>query len=75
MSLPVLDLSLFTVGGPEERQKLAYELSRCLLDNGFVKLKNHGISETMVAQMLDWVYIASPTSWDICHGVLADAEI
>ena len=59
MSLPILNLSLFTNGSAEDRATFAAQLLKSLLDHGFVKLCNHGISEEMVEDLFEWVWNSS----------------
>lgn len=55
MTLPTLDLSLFTNGSDTVRRKLASDLLDSLSHHGFVKLVNHGISEKTVSRLFEWV--------------------
>lgn len=55
MELPTLNLSLFTHGNEEERQKLASDLLDSLVQHGFVKIINHGVPEELISTMWDLV--------------------
>jgi isopenicillin N synthase-like dioxygenase len=55
MSLPRLDFSLFIAGDETERQKLALDLFASLAQHGFVRLVNHGITDTEVNRLFEWV--------------------
>ncbi|KAI0517552.1 putative gibberellin 20-oxidase [Xylaria bambusicola] len=54
MSLPRLDFSLFLNGDDSERQKLASELFASLAQHGFVRLVNHGITDSEVNRLFQW---------------------
>lgn len=58
MTLPTLDLSLYTDGDTGERQKLASQLLESLSKDGFVKLVGHGISRETVNELLRWVWLS-----------------
>ena len=60
MSLPRLDFSLFLNGDESERQKLASELFASLSQHGFVRLVNHGIIDSEVNRLFQWVSLCSP---------------
>ena len=55
MTLPTLDLSLFTRGNASQQAQLASDLLQSLSRHGFVKLVNHGISDEAVADLFEWV--------------------
>ena len=55
MTLPSLDLSLYTHGDAGQRQKFASELLGSLTDHGFVKLVKHGISDQRIRELFRWV--------------------
>ena len=52
--LPTLDLAHFLEEG-SRRQEFAYRLRDSLIQYGFVKIVNHGIAESSVEQLFDWV--------------------
>ncbi|KAI0815550.1 putative gibberellin 20-oxidase [Xylaria sp. FL0064] len=54
MSLPRLDFSLFLNADESERQKLASELFASLAKHGFVRLVNHGITDSEVKRLFQW---------------------
>lgn len=58
MTLPTLDLSLYTDGDKCERQRLASQLLESLSKHGFVKLVGHGISRETVNELLRWVWFS-----------------
>ncbi|KAL9584103.1 MAG: hypothetical protein Q9203_004801 [Teloschistes exilis] len=62
MTLPCLDLSLFTQGDATQRQELASQLLASLTDHGFVKLTKHGIPDRKVHELFKWseVFFALP---------------
>ena len=55
MALTTLDLSLFNDGGDADRQKFASQLLSGLSQHGFVKLVGHGISDSAVSKLFEWV--------------------
>lgn len=55
MTLPCLDLSLFTHGDAEQREELASQLLASLTDHGFVKLTKHGIPDWKIQELFEWV--------------------
>lgn len=57
MTLPTLDLSLFTSGNASQQMQLVLDLLDSLSRHGFVKLVNHGISDQTVTQLFEWVRI------------------
>ena len=61
MTLPSLDLSLYTHGDAGQRHEFASELLGSLTDHGFVKLVKHGISDQRVRELFKWV-----SSWLPC---------
>ena len=50
-----LDLSLFTHGNGSERHRLASDLLKTLSQHGFVVLINHGVSDSTVEELFEWV--------------------
>ncbi|HMP93137.1 MAG TPA: 2-oxoglutarate and iron-dependent oxygenase domain-containing protein [Phnomibacter sp.] len=63
MSIPVVDLKQFTHGSETERTSFVYELGRAYEEVGFVAVKNHDISEELVAELYQHVqaFFALPT--------------
>ncbi len=53
-NIPSLDLSHFTNGTPEQKNKFVQELGRAYNDIGFVAIKNHGLND----QLRDDLYAA-----------------
>ena len=51
----VLDASRFRSGSATERQEFAQNLVQALKNDGFVKLQNHGIPDTMMKELFSWV--------------------
>lgn len=51
----VLDASLFRSGSHEERLHFAQDLVKAFKDDGFVKLRNHGISSSVIEDLFAWV--------------------
>ncbi len=50
-ALPVIDISDLSSASPEDRHAVARELRRACLDKGFFYVKNHGVSEALVARV------------------------
>ena len=55
MNIPVVDLSDFTGGDPQLKQDFVKKLGKAFEEVGFVAVKNHGISDALVAQMYSHV--------------------
>ena len=51
----VLDASLFRSGSHEEHLHFAQDLVKAFRDNSFVKLRNHGISTSVIEDLFAWV--------------------
>ena len=51
----VLDASLFISGSPTERLQFAQDLVKAFKDDGFIKLRNHGISSSIIKDLFAWV--------------------
>lgn len=57
MSIPVVDLALFTEGDASQKKAFVYELGRAYEDVGFVAVKNHGIPEQLIDEL--YLYVKS----------------
>ena len=57
MSLPVLDVSTYTKGGPQEQERFGQDFLKSLQAHGFVKLANHGFDRGYIDQLMEWVCI------------------
>lgn len=55
MALPVLDLSSFAEGNSSQRQQFASELLKSLYKHGFVKIVGHGIEDSEIERLFEWV--------------------
>ena len=55
MTLPTIDLSVFTKGSSSERHKVALALLDSLSQHGFVKIVGHGVPEWAVTKLFGWV--------------------
>ncbi|KAH6649195.1 hypothetical protein BKA67DRAFT_539186 [Truncatella angustata] len=53
-NLPMVDMSLFISGNRLERSRFADQLRDSLVKHGFVKVINHGISDSEVEEVFDW---------------------
>jgi isopenicillin N synthase-like dioxygenase len=63
MTIPVVDLSGFLSGDEARKQKFVQELGRAYEEVGFVAVKNHGISDDLIADLYQYVqaFFALPT--------------
>jgi len=55
MSIPVVDLSQFTLGDEGRRKAFVNELGHAYETVGFVAVKNHGIPETLIDELYQYV--------------------
>src|SRR5665647_997293 len=55
MTIPVVDLSDFTSGDPIKKEAFVEELGKAYENVGFVAVKNHGISEDLIAELYKYV--------------------
>lgn len=51
MNIPVVDLSHFTQGTPEQKQAFVAALGKAYEEVGFVAVKNHGIPDALIADL------------------------
>jgi isopenicillin N synthase-like dioxygenase len=51
----VLHVSLFMLGSSSERLQFAQDLVEAFKEDSFVKLQNHGISSSVIKDLLAWV--------------------
>lgn len=67
MNIPVVDLSHFTQGTPEQKQAFVAALGTAYEEVGFVAVKNHGISDALIADLYQYVreFFALPS--DVKH--------
>lgn len=63
MNIPVVDLSEFLSGDPRLKQKFVQELGKAYEEVGFVAVKNHGIPDSLIADLYKYVqqFFALPT--------------
>ncbi len=54
-TIPVVDLSQFTSGNNESKQKFVHELGRAFEEVGFVSVKNHGVPPQLIDEYYDAV--------------------
>ncbi len=54
-TIPVVDLSEFTSGNNESKQKFVHELGRAFEEVGFVSVKNHGVQPQLIDDYYDAV--------------------
>jgi isopenicillin N synthase-like dioxygenase len=55
MAIPVVDLADFLSGNAARKQQFVSELGKAYEDVGFVSVKNHGISDDLIAAMYKYV--------------------
>jgi isopenicillin N synthase-like dioxygenase len=55
MSIPVVNLADFLSGDPEMKQAFVNKLGKAYEDVGFVAVKNHGISDSLIADLYKYV--------------------
>ena len=55
MSLPVLNLSKYTRGSPQEQEQFSQDLLRSFQAYGFVKIINHGFESDYIDELMSWV--------------------
>ena len=55
MNIPVVDLSEFTSGTPESKQRFVQQLGKAYEEVGFVAVKNHGIPDALIKDLYDYV--------------------
>src|SRR5690349_15249345 len=55
MSIPVVNLADFLSGDPELKQSFVNKLGKAYEDVGFVAVKNHGISDELIADLYKYV--------------------
>ncbi|PZF73823.1 isopenicillin N synthase family dioxygenase [Taibaiella soli] len=62
-SIPVVDLSDFTSGDAVRKQNFVQALGKAYEDVGFVAVKNHGISDHLIADLYEYVqqFFSLPT--------------
>src|SRR4051794_32588844 len=61
LELPLLDAQLFLFGTPSERRDFAIKFRDSLYEHGFARVINHGIDESLVNELFDWVQ----TPWNL----------
>ena len=52
--IPVIDLAPTFSPDPSVRKAVAWEIHKACRDTGFFYVKNHGVSETMMADQIAW---------------------
>lgn len=62
MTIPVVDLAEFLSGNPTQKQQFVQALGKAYEEVGFVAVKNHGISDDLIADMYQYVqaFFAQP---------------
>lgn len=65
MSLPVLDLSIYILGGAQEQRRFSRDLLSSFQAHGFVKLINHGFDREYIDELMDWVGSLAPVLYKI----------
>ena len=62
MAIRSLDMSAWTVGPDVARSKFGIELLECFASQGMAKITNHGLSDSQVNQVFEWVSRATQPS-------------
>lgn len=55
MSIPVVDLALFTQGSEQQRREFVAEIGKAYEEVGFVAVKNHGIPDDLIDELYRYV--------------------
>jgi len=55
MSIPSVDLHEFLSGDPEKKNRFVHNLGKAYEEIGFVAVKNHGISDDLIADLYNYV--------------------
>lgn len=55
MAIPVVDLSKFISGNAQEKAAFVQQLGKAYEEVGFVAVKNHGIPNTLIAELYEYV--------------------
>lgn len=53
-AIPIVDFSAWSAGSPEEKQKIAKELTDAARGVGFVYIVNHGVPDDVLEQAFAW---------------------
>ncbi|KAB2614971.1 flavonol synthase 3-like [Pyrus ussuriensis x Pyrus communis] len=56
-AIPIVDMSLLTLGSPDQRSKIVHNLIKICQEWGFFIAINHGVPESLMKGMID-----------ACHG-------
>ena len=61
-TIPIVDLSDFTSGDPQRKQKFVEELGKAFEDIGFVSVRNHGVPQEVIDNYYDAIkeFFAKP---------------
>ncbi|HAI85044.1 MAG TPA: flavonol synthase [Chitinophagaceae bacterium] len=55
MSIPVVDLALFTKGTPEQKNEFVQALGKAYEEVGFVAVKNHDVPDQLIGELYEYV--------------------
>jgi isopenicillin N synthase-like dioxygenase len=55
MSIPVVDLAEFLNGNPEKKAAFVQQLGKAYEEVGFVAVKNHGVPESLISHLYEYV--------------------
>ncbi|MBA2762044.1 MAG: isopenicillin N synthase family oxygenase, partial [Segetibacter sp.] len=55
MSIPVVDLADFLSGDPERKAAFVQQLGKAYEDVGFVAVKNHGVPDSLISNLYEYV--------------------
>lgn len=62
-AIPIVDFSAWSAGSPEEKQRIAKELTDAARGVGFVYIVNHGVPDDVLEQAFAW----SKKLFDLSH--------
>jgi isopenicillin N synthase-like dioxygenase len=71
MSIPVVNLALYTHGTPQEKAQFVQDLGKAYEEVGFVAVKNHGIPDELIADLYTYVeqYFELPLDAKVKHEI------
>ncbi|KAF3012559.1 hypothetical protein E8E14_000929 [Neopestalotiopsis sp. 37M] len=76
--IPVVDASLFLGGDNSKRHLFSDQLRDSLTKHGFVRVKNHGISDHMIETLFDWsrkfFYLSDDIKSQVLHTSVSDPQ-
>jgi isopenicillin N synthase-like dioxygenase len=67
-SIPVVDLAAFTSGNAADKAAFVQQLGKAYEEVGFVAVKNHGIPDSLIADLYKYVQLFFTLPSDVKHG-------